>query len=162
MEKMSFEEVYRRNYERIYKAVYLRLLQREDTEDIVADTFIKAYQAYDRFDPEVSSAATWLNRIAMNTLYDHLRREQRNPVGPMAEDTEYGAEDPELLKLTDGAAQELYPILKRLKSEERELLMLRYGWELSYREIAEETGGNEVAVAKRVERLLKKCREYAG
>ena len=74
---------------------------------------------------------------------------------------DFGAEDPELKKLTDGAAQELYPILKRLKDEERELLMYRYGLELSYREMAEQLGGNEVAVARRVERLLEKCRSMA-
>ena len=70
-----------------------------------------------------------------------------------------GTEDPELLRLTDDCSKEAYLILKSLKDKERELIMLRFGMELSYGEIAQRLGSNEKTVAKRMQRLLTKCKE---
>jgi len=55
--------------------------------------------------------------------------------------------------------EEAYELLKPLKPQDRELLVMRYVEEMSYKEIAEKVGSNDKAVAKKVERLLKKCRE---
>ncbi|MBQ7680483.1 MAG: RNA polymerase sigma factor [Butyrivibrio sp.] len=161
-EKAAFEEVYLAYFDRIYKAVYLRILNREDTEDIVQEAFVKAMNAYDSFDPSKASVYTWLNRIAMNTMIDHLRQRKREDVVPMETEIEPGADDPELEALTDGYAQEAVVILRQLKDDERELLMMRFGLELSYKEIARELGSNEKAVGRRVERLLDKCRRISG
>ncbi|MBR4755027.1 MAG: sigma-70 family RNA polymerase sigma factor, partial [Lachnospiraceae bacterium] len=52
--KKPFEEVYQECYERVYNTIYIRILNRENTEDIVQDTFIKAMKAYESYDPEIS------------------------------------------------------------------------------------------------------------
>ena len=69
--------------------------------------------------------------------------------------------DKELEALFDDSAKKAYRILVKLKDAERELLMMRYKLELSYKEMAEQLGANEKAIAKRVERLLLKCRGIA-
>ena len=117
-------------------------------------------KAYEKYDPEISSVSTWLNRIAVNTLTDHMRK-KKNTTVDIDECTELGEHDKELEALFDDSAKRAYRILVKLKDMERELLMLRYKMELSYREIAERIGSNEKAVAKRVERLLLKCRGIA-
>ena len=76
MRKDPFDKVYEENYEKVYNAVYMRLLNRENTEDIVLDTFLKALNAYDSFDPKVSSVYTWLCRSATNTMYDQFRKNE--------------------------------------------------------------------------------------
>ena len=73
-----------------------------------------------------------------------------------------GTEDSELNALADDDAKELYAILKRLKPQDRELLIMRYIEEMSYKEIAAKVDSNDKAVAKKVERLLKKCREISN
>ena len=158
--KKPFEEVYQECYERVYNSIYIRILNRENAEDIVQDTFIKAMRAYDKYDPEISSVSTWLNRIAVNTLTDHLRK-KKNTTVDIDECTELGEHDKELEALFDDSAKKAYRILVKLKGTERELLMMRYKMELSYKEMAERLGANEKAVAKRVERLLLKCRGIA-
>ena len=161
--KKPFEEVYEENYRRIYNAVYMRLLNRENTEDVVQETFIKAMNAYDRYDPEIASLPTWLNRIALNAVIDRIRRDNRKNVISFDEYLENGQEqgedDPELARLTDGDTRELYGILKKLGDEERELLTMRFALELSYKEMAQILDSNDKAVARRVERLLEKCRK---
>ena len=123
-DKRLFEEVYDEYYEKVFKSVYIRLLNMENTEDIVQDTFVKAMNAYDRFEP--------------------------------------GSYDSELEKLTDRYARSAYRILSRLNEKERTLLSMRFGLEMSYKEMAEVLASNEKAVAKKMERLLEKCRNIAG
>ena len=160
MVKKPFEEVYQECYERVYNTIYIRILNRENAEDIVQDTFIKAMKAYEKYDPEISSVSTWLNRIAVNTLTDHLRKTKAVTVD-IDDCLDLGDSDKELEALFDDSAKKAYLILKKLKDEERELLMMRFSMELSYKEMGEKLGSNEKAVAKRVERLLVKCRGIA-
>ena len=158
--KKPFEEVYQECYERVYNTIYIRILNRENAEDIVQDTFIKAMKAYESYDPEISSVSTWLNRIAVNTLTDHLRKTKAVTVD-IDDCLDLGDSDKELEALFDDSAKRAYVILRKLKAEERELLMMRFSLELSYKEMGERLGSNEKAVAKRVERLLVKCRGVA-
>ena len=160
---MTFEEVYDEYYEVVYKAVYMRLLNRENTEDVVQETFIKAMNAWESFDNDKAQVQTWLCTIAKNTMLNYIRDNKKHDsisYDDMNEQGfERGEEDPELNALTDDYAKEAYAILSKLKEEDRELLVMRYIEELSYKEIASRIGSNDKAVAKKVERLLKKCRE---
>lgn len=160
---MTFEEAYEEYYGVVYKSVYMRLLSRENTEDVVQETFIKAMKAWDSFDESKASAKTWLCTIAKNTMINYVRgnKKHENPSLEEMSDAgfEMGVVDKELESLQDDDAREVYNLLKPLKIEDRELLVMRYVEEMSYKEIADKVGSNDKAVAKKVERLLKKCRE---
>ena len=160
---MTFEEAYEECYEVVYKAVYMRLLSRENTEDVVQETFIKAMNSWDSFDESKASVKTWLCTIAKNTMINYVRGNKKHENSSFDEMSEAGFEvgvaDNELESLADDDAREAYELLKPLKPEDRELLIMRYVEEMSYKEIAEKVGSNDKAVAKKVERLLKKCRE---
>ncbi len=159
---MTFPQVYEAYYDSVYKMIYMRLLNREDTEDVVQETFMKAYSAWDSYNPEKAGLKTWLFAIAKNTLINYMRQYRHFTQSvSLDESVELGVEDRELASLTDGYAQDAYLILRHLSDGERELLTMRYAMELSYKEMAEELGSNEKAVAKRMERLLSKCREIA-
>ncbi len=165
MEKKPFEQVYDEYYEKLYNYVYMRLLNRESTEDIVADTFVKAMSAYGRFDPSVASVYTWLCTIATNTLYDHFRKNKTGKVVSLEDYLEVGIEpsqmDEQLEKLTDDEAKRAYMILSELTPQERGLISMRYGMELSYKQMAGLMSSNDKAVAKKMERLLDKCKKIA-
>ena len=53
-------------------------------------------------------------------------------------------------------------ILSRLNEKDRSLLSMRFGLEMSYKEMADVLSSNEKAVAKKMERLLTKCRDITG
>jgi RNA polymerase sigma-70 factor (ECF subfamily) len=55
-----------------------RLLKdRDDAEDIVQKSFIKAYEKLPSFDPEKARFSTWLYKIAYNEAIDYLRKTKR-------------------------------------------------------------------------------------
>ncbi|MCR5098981.1 MAG: sigma-70 family RNA polymerase sigma factor [Lachnospiraceae bacterium] len=165
MDRKPFEQVFDEYYEKLYNYVYMRLLNRENTEDIVSDSFFKALSAYDRFDPEKASVYTWLCTIATNTLYDHLRKNKTGKVVSLEDYLDMGMElsrpDEELERFIDDDAKRAYMILCQLSQKERGLISMRYGMELSYKQMAELLSSNDKAVAKQMERLLDKCKKIA-
>ena len=88
-----------------------------------------------RFDPEKGSEATWLYAIALNCLRDHLRKDksrsdaveklQDSPDGPPEVD-----ETVERRAVVQGALATLSP-------EERDAIALRFGADLTVREMAD-------------------------
>ena len=71
--KPNFETVFEVYYDRVYKYAYTILLNRENAEDVVEETFLAAYAAYPGYDPARSSLATWLTRIAHNKAVNLVR-----------------------------------------------------------------------------------------
>ena len=122
-------------FERFYeehRSEVLRLLRRrlgaDRAEDAFQETFLRALGAYGRLDHGEHLRA-WVLTIAQNVAVDTLRRTR-----PTAELVEVGAEVArpaytELADLTDG-----------LGSKERAAVVLRYGYDLSYDQIASALG----------------------
>ena len=74
---------------------------------------------------------------------------------------EPGSDDKELEQLTDGYAGRAYEILKHLNDSEKELIMMHYGLELTYPEMAKLLTSNDKAVGRRMQRLIRKCQKIA-
>ena len=155
--KQDFEAVYEEWYDRVYKYAYTLLLNREDAEDVTADTFMAAYAQYDSYDPDKGSAGTWLTRIAHNRAVN-LRRSAAVQKRDQMPD-EWEAPDPAADFAGQAADSDTVMWLySHLDPEERELLNMRYTMELSDGEIAEMLGLQKKTVNKRFQRLLQKCR----
>ncbi len=158
-ERLSFEDFYEKYYDRVFNFVYMRLLHREDAEDITEDTFLKAMAAYDRNDTAKASDLTWLCTIARNCMVDHIRKSRKGKIISFDGTFDIGEEDRELESLNDDTERRIYQIFQKLSPEERELLSMRFKLDMDYSKIGEILGIEPKTAAKRVERLLKKCRE---
>jgi RNA polymerase sigma factor (sigma-70 family) len=117
-----------------YRNEVLRLLRRrlgaERAEDAFQETFLRALRAYGRLEHGEHLRA-WVLTIAQNVALDTLRRTR-----PTSELTETGADDAppayaELAELTDG-----------LGPKECAAVVLRYGYDLSYEQIAAALGSS--------------------
>jgi RNA polymerase sigma factor (sigma-70 family) len=117
-----------------YRAEVLRLLRRklgaDRAEDAFQETFLRALRAYGRLDHGEHLRA-WVLTIAQNVAVDTLRRAR-----PSEELPDQGASDApaayaELVELTDG-----------LGPKERAAVVLRYGYDLSYDQIASALGSS--------------------
>ena len=73
-EKPPFEQLYRDFLQRIFAYVRAQLGVTADAEDVTSQVFLKAYQAYDRYQPQGETPAAWLFQIARNSINDHHRR----------------------------------------------------------------------------------------
>jgi RNA polymerase sigma factor (sigma-70 family) len=124
-------------FERFYeahRAEVLRLLRRklgaDRAEDAFQETFLRALRAYGRLEHGEHLRA-WVLTIAQNVAVDTLRRAR-----PTEELEESGVDDAppayaELAELTDG-----------LGPKERAAVVLRYGYDLSYEQIASALGSS--------------------
>lgn len=72
----SFEELALHYAEPLYRLAYARVGNADDAEDIVQETFLKAYKNFPGFRHE-SSLKNWLSRILINTVRDHFRKSGR-------------------------------------------------------------------------------------
>lgn len=133
---------------------------REVAEDLTATTFERAIRHWDRYDAARASERTWLLTIARNGLTDHYRRQSHRQAAsldaqPALMDTLADADDPLARALADHA---FVALLADLPAREREVMALRYGGDLSAREISELLELSEANVHQIVSRTLRRLR----
>ena len=78
----AFVELWRRHWNRVFKAAYGITGKREDAEDAIQDAWMKAYLHLNTFDGR-AKFSTWLTRIAMNSSLMILRKRRSHPGSSM-------------------------------------------------------------------------------
>jgi RNA polymerase sigma factor (sigma-70 family) len=148
----------------VYRYLRFQLPTADDTEDLTAETFLRVVRASERFSPELASARTWIFRIARNVLRDYYRAKRlRRHVGLGAlRDLAIDAPSVEERLLWEEQVASLLLGLDTLSVDDRELLSLRYGSDLSAAEIGDLIGAREAAVRTRVWRALARLRKVVA
>ena len=144
--QLSFQLLIERYQDRLFGLVRHYTKSAVEIEDIVQDTFIKAYRKLESFQHQ-SSFSTWLYRIAVNTALDFLKRSGRNPVQAVEDPEEIGQDDqgrsrtqlapPDAHLEREEIAEITKKVLLELPEIFRTVLVLREFEDLSYQEIAE-------------------------
>jgi RNA polymerase sigma-70 factor, ECF subfamily len=129
-----------------YRLAYSILLDREDAEEVVQDTFVYAFRNLHRFDPARGTFKTWLYTIAVSRCRN-ARRRKWLPTIQLSHLMSLGAEPPdsdenapERAAARAGVLTALEQALGTLSPRLREAVALRYGQGLTYREMAEVLG----------------------
>jgi RNA polymerase sigma-70 factor (ECF subfamily) len=131
-----------RQYGRLVYAVSYRVLGRHDlAEEATQQTFVRAWQAADRFDVE-RDPASWLATIAKRSAIDIHRREARRPTSPLAD---VGIDDPALVALPPDmdaldAVWHVRRAIEELAPEEATVVRLQHLDGLTHTEISDELG----------------------
>ena len=151
----DFDTVYAEHAQRVYAFLAYRTGDPQLAEDLLADTFERAFRARARYDRRRGSA--WLYTIGLNVLRDHARRR--------ATEARAVERATELVPATTASAfagveerDEVMRALELLAPEEREAIALRYGADLTMPEIAQVTGEPLTTVEGRIYRSIKKLR----
>ena len=144
MKSMDFDEIYKTHAEMIYRFL-LRMCNDEHlAEDLMQDTFLKAIEKINTFDMRCK-LSTWLCQIAKNTYLDYMRKRKNQPDEELCEeeisDTEMSAED---MFISTEAAGEIHRMIHKLDEPYKEVFLLRFYAELSYKEIGNIFGKSEV------------------
>jgi RNA polymerase sigma-70 factor (ECF subfamily) len=158
--RSAFEELFNRHRRRVALIASRFFKQREQIEEVVQESFMKAYFALPKFsNAQESSFASWLARIAFNACYDELRRRQRRPESELSDD--------ELLQLKASGASEdrgkniesavverdlAEKLLSRVSAEDRLVLVMLDAEEMPVAEIAKLTGWSVSKVKVRAHR----------
>lgn len=154
----DFERLYEEHATALLSFLALRTGDRALAEDLLADTFERVLRKRGTFDRRRASEKTWLYSIALNLLRDHARRSKAGRGATERLQFERGAEPPtrELEQVEDRDL--VGQVLGVLSAEEREAVALRFGADMTVREIAELTGNSLTTMEGRVYRALRKLR----
>ena len=125
-----------------------------EAEDMAQETYIRAWQKRSSFRGN-ASLLTWLMAIARRVCLDHLRRSQRAKRRPIDENCLTHAQDIE-------TKVDVQRALAKLNADDRAILYLRTGEELSFDEIAQVLGGNPATCRKRYERAKQRFKVAYG
>src|SRR3954462_5267313 len=141
----AFEAEALASLDSLYRAALRLTRVPADAEDLVQETYLKAFRAVDRFEPGTNLRA-WLFTILHNTARNRVRDRARDTVAVDSEAVERaaalspfgasGPETPESLLLRDTLAPELQSAIDALPDAFREAVWLRDVEEFSYAEMA--------------------------
>ena len=147
----AFAQLYEKYKSSVY-AYSFRLLQNEPSaEDALQNTFMKAYQSISTLD-DPAAFKYWLFIIARNEVYSLIRKSRSNGQFKSLEDSEnvWAEETPLTQAVHTNTTDIVQALLGQLKTEYREVLVLREYDQLTYAEIAAVTGDTESSVKSRI------------
>jgi RNA polymerase sigma-70 factor (ECF subfamily) len=161
---------------KLYKVAYALLGSRQDAEEVVQDTFLRAYRAMQMFRGE-SSLETWLHRITLNLARNKYQWNHRRGSGLNVSltagdgsDGDSGAEneqdvpdrrmEPDLVLEQDEIGTNIMKALSRLPDNIRETMLLRHVNDMPYEQIAQKLDCRVGTVKSRLSRGREMLRDY--
>ncbi len=147
-DEVAFAAIYDRYERRIFAYVYRIMGNPDDAADLTQETFVKAYQALPRLEPEQEmNLSAWLHRIASNACMDVLRRkrivnwlpwehERGQGEGVSEPSTHRLTDDPERSYERQETSKQVQAALNLMSPRNRMALILKEYQDLSCDEIA--------------------------
>ncbi|MHB1627451.1 MAG: RNA polymerase sigma factor [Bacilli bacterium] len=170
MKTETVEQLFTEHAQHVHR--YLAAMAgKEEADDLLQETFLRALKSWSRFRGE-SAARTWLFAIARRTLADHLRRRRKrfDHVWSSGDESEaVGVEiagggvvnafvQPQDFAERRDTLRTVWAAMEKLKSDDRQVIVLRVVQQLSGAETARILGWSEGRVAVRLHRALRALR----
>lgn len=126
----------------------------DETEDMVQEVYIKAYNAFDRYE-STRPFKSWLFSIAKNTFIDYTRRKK---VQRKLLESSFKSDFCDSFADDSDKRIQIKEMLSALSCEEQIIIELRFFQDLPFKEIASLTGLTSAAVRMRVFRIMQKLK----
>ena len=143
----SFEELLSRHKNRIFAFIMSKVKNRDITEDIFQDTFIKVINSLKKGKyNEEGKFLPWMMRISHNLVIDHFRKESKmRKIRPTSEFDIFdilddGRKNQEDLMIQTQVHADLNVLIEQLPKDQKEVLKMRYFEDLSFKQISDLTG----------------------
>lgn len=154
----AYGKIYGIFYKRIWRYCHFNTQDRELSQDICQETFIKAWKAIPSFSiKKGGSLQAFLFRIARNLIIDNSRKKKTASL----ENYENLASNEDLAENVDRKDEnkKLKEAMAKLNERDRQIVVLHYFEEMSGAEIARVVGIREGALRVRTHRIIKKLKE---
>ena len=131
--RSSFEELVSRYSSRLFYFLRHRFKTDQDIEDLIQETFLKAFRNIDRFHPE-RKFSTWLYTIAIRQAISRFRSDKKRkaPIDPSP-----SPPDPQDIVIEKQESQNIWHLASKLGERQYEALWLHYGEDTPIKEMAE-------------------------
>jgi RNA polymerase sigma-70 factor (ECF subfamily) len=153
----DWDALYADQLPRVYNYFRYRVGAGAIAEDLTSRTFEKAWTARHRYRRDLAGFSTWLMAIARNVAIDHYRRRRDHAPLEAAEQVAGGDDPHETFERREAFAR-LATLLAGLPERERELVAMKYGADLTNREIARQMNLTETNVGTLLHRIVHKLR----
>lgn len=155
-----FDQIFRREYPRLYRQAYSMLRNAEECRDIVSQVMSRLYERPPRETDDENALAAYLSRAVRSRCIDYIEHQEVEHRARMLYPLEMNQDN------TDDNSREMRIndiwlfINQHLTQQTRRVLMLRYEEEMTYAEVAEQLHISVSAVNKHIYEGLKKLREH--
>jgi RNA polymerase sigma-70 factor, ECF subfamily len=161
---MQFDEMYRQNYQQVYRLAKKIVHDDEASRDIAQEIFCKLLHSINQ-GVQFIHPENWLSRITINHCFNHIR-DSKKTSGSVRINKDVIEElidpkqpDSEAIRLEE--TKKIYSKMLQLKEKER-LLVTLYSEGMSYKEIAEISGMPFASVGKTLTRSLLKLKKLCN
>ena len=156
-----FAELYEQYLPKVFRYISYRIGDVHLAEDLTSGVFEKALTGFSSYRSDMASFSTWLLSIARHTVIDHYRASSRGQTVSLEEATEMASESvpPEEEVIRKEELQKLQTCLAGLPSQEQEIISLKFGAELTNRQIAGMLSLSESNVGTILYRAVRKLRD---
>lgn len=145
-DESCLEVLINRHKQKIYGFIFSKVKNRDVTEDLFQDTFIRVIKTLKQGKyNEEGKFLPWVMRIAHNLIIDHFRKSKRMPKFNRTDSFDIfdvisdGNLDVESKMIREQIHSKVKSLIKDLPNDQREVLIFRLYHELSFKEIAEKT-----------------------
>jgi RNA polymerase sigma-70 factor (ECF subfamily) len=164
-DESAFRELYENNYDMIYRLAYHYSKSQQDAEDIMQETFIKAFKGIKKFDFNISSNfSAWIYQIGLHCSIDHLRKRKKRKIYQTDSLTDIRSEpeaqdlSPEKTAIANQTIFQVKNALEILSPRQRLIFDLRHLQHRTLKEISDRLHCNKSTVLKHLQRAVSKLR----
>ena len=159
--ELAFRHLISKYKERLYWHIRKIVLNHDDTDDVLQNTFIKIWNGLDSFRAE-SSLFTWLYRIATNESITFLNQRKRKMMSSLTDENEYLVNNLESDTYFDGDQWQmlLQKAIAILPDKQRIVFNMKYFDEIKYGEMSEILETSVGALKASYHHAVKKVEEY--
>jgi len=145
--EVSLEILIKKHKQRLYSFIFSKIQDRDITEDIFQDTFIKVIRTLKRGNyNEQGKFLPWVMRISHNLIIDYFRKSNRMRLFKNTDEFDIfsvisdGNLNAEKQLIKEQVLSDVKELVKELPQEQREVLEMRIYKDMSFKEISENTG----------------------
>ena len=145
--EVAFDLLVDRYQSKVYTTIFLIVKDQEIAEDLLQDVFVKVIQTLnsDKYNEE-GKFQPWLMRIAHNLAIDHFRKAKRYPTiiledgSNLLNSMKFAEDSIEDVRVKEETLEMIKKLIDELPEAQKEVLIMRHYLDMSFQEIADQTG----------------------
>lgn len=145
--EVAFDLLVDRYQSKVYTTIFLIVKDQEIAEDLLQDVFVKVIQTLnsDKYNEE-GKFQPWLMRIAHNLAIDHFRKAKRYPTiiledgSNLLNSMKFAEDSIEDVRVKEETLEMIKRLIDELPEAQKEVLIMRHYLDMSFQEIADQTG----------------------
>ncbi|MDX2444593.1 MAG: sigma-70 family RNA polymerase sigma factor [Bacteroidales bacterium] len=159
-ETKAFNLIVRKYQEKLYWHVRKIIIIHDDTDDIIQNTFLKAWRNLKNF-KEKAQLYTWLYRIATNEAFSYIKQKKKNSIVPYEDYENYLSNtlESDVYFSGDEIQMKLQKAILTLPDKQRMVFNMKYFDEIKYEDMSEILGTSVGALKASYHHAVKKI-EY--